>query len=203
MSWGVADDGRGKLVDDTADVCRFGHPCHEADRRRFARVEQSAGEQQILGARESEVLDQPRAVLDRQRVTERPRDGHAKAGTGRAHAKVARQRDRAPGARGHAFHLGDGGHCDLLEPGETRFEAPLVGETVLARCEPGKLPDVGPGAEDAANRADDEHAYGGVAVHAFAGVNERVVHCPRHGVAGSRAIEREIRHWTGRRENRV
>ena len=67
----------------------------------------------------------------------------------------------------------------------------------------GKLRDVGPGAEDAAGRADDEHAYGGVGVHAFAGVGERVVHRPRHGVAGPRAIEREIRHRTGRRENRV
>ncbi len=149
------------------------------------------------------MLDQPRAVLDRQRVAERPGDGHAKAGVGRAHAKIARERDRAPGARGDAFHLGDGGHRDLLEPGETRFEAPLVREAVLAGCEPGKLRDVGPGAEDAADRADDEHAYGGVGVHAFAGVDERVVHRPRHGVAGPRAIEREIRHRTGRRENRV
>ena len=115
------------------DVGRVRPSASRARGRRFVRVEESAGDEHVLGAREAEVLDEPRAVLERQTVAERAGDGHAEAGVRRAHAQVARQRDRAPGAGGDAFAPGrSSGTVTRSSRATTRFEAPLVLEAVLA-----------------------------------------------------------------------
>ena len=59
-----------------------------------------------------------------------------------------------------------------------------------------ELADVGAGAECVARRADDECSHVGRGVHLLAGVDERVVHGPRHRVAGVRTIDRERRDLT-------
>ena len=81
------------------------------------------------------------------------------------------------------------------------FEPALVLETVLARRERRELADVGAGAEDPAGRANDERAKLGRRVDALAGVGERVVHRPRHRVAGLRPVDGEERDRTARHED--
>ena len=66
----------------------------------------------------------------------------------------------------------------------TRVELGARSQGVLARAEPRELRDVGAGDERlAAGAAEHEHAEAGVRVHALAGVDERFVHVPGHGVA--------------------
>ena len=84
----------------------------------------------VLVRGDAEVLDQPRAVLERQPVAERARDRHAEARGRRADAQIARERDRAAGAGGDAFDLRDGRHRHALEPRHARFEPPLVLDAV-------------------------------------------------------------------------
>ena len=61
---------------------------------------------------------------------------------------------------------------------------------VGGRLELLKLRNVRAGDERLSSRAaENEHVHAVVAIDAFAGVDERVVHAPRHRVARLRAIE--------------
>ena len=74
-------------------------------------------------------------------------------------------------------------------------------EAVLARRERGELADVGAGAERRPGRANDERPKLGRRVDPLAGVDQRVVHRPRHRVAGLRPVDGEERDGTARLED--
>ena len=68
----------------------------------------------------------------------------------------------------------------------------FVLDAVLAVAEALELRDVGAGDERlAAGAAQDQHAERGVGVDAIAGVDERLVHLPRHRVARLGPVEGE------------
>ena len=140
---------------------------------------------------------QPRVVRRRQAVAERARDRHAERRLRRADAQVAGERDDAAAAGGDAFDLRDGRRPHALEPIDHRVEPRFVADHVVPRREACKLTDVGARDERlAARAAEDEHAHARVGVDAIAGLHQRLVHLPRHGVSGFGAVEREERDRT-------
>ena len=86
--------------------------------------------------------------------------GMPNADSGVADAQVARERDRAPAARGDALDLRDRRLGHALEPVEHGVEPRLVCDAVLRGREVCELRDVGAGDEGlAAGAAQDEHAH--------------------------------------------
>jgi hypothetical protein len=66
-----SDFGR-QFTNDLIDVARVHHPVHEAQRLRLGRVDESAGEHQLLEARGAHEIQHPVARVPRQAVAERP-----------------------------------------------------------------------------------------------------------------------------------
>ena len=162
----------------------------EAEALCFLARDQAAGEQNILRDARIHQVEQPGAGGRRQAVAERPGDRDAEARVGRGDAQVACKRDRAAAAGGHALHLRDGRLGHPLEPIEHAIEPLLVLHAVVSIGEVLKLCDVGAGDERlAAGAAQHQDAQRRVAVDALAGVDERLVHLPRHGVARVGTIE--------------
>ena len=119
-------------------------------------VDQPSGEEQIAGARRADRVDETRAVGRREAIAERAGDRHAEAGVGRAHAKIAGERDDAAAASGHSVHLRDGRHGDALQPIDDGVEPLLVADAVVSGPEIRELADVGARGERVAGAADDE-----------------------------------------------
>ena len=159
--------------------------------RRFVDVEEPPGDQQILRPRDAEVLDEARAVRQRQarcRACARSGRRSARSASRRAGRTRARWRSRRrprcrPPARWSARRR--------ARAAPRLLEALFVHPAVLAGRKRRELADVRARAEDAAAAANHERAQAGLRVHAIAGLDERVVHLPGHGVAGLGPIDRE------------
>ena len=173
-----------------ASTTRFTSPSARAS----LRLDQPAGEHELPGAGGAQKIEQPRVVGRRQAVAERPGHRHAEPGVRRADPQVAGECDGAAAAGGHALHLRDRRLGHPFEPVDHGVELAFVGQRVLARAEPRKLRDVGPGHEGlTAGAAEHEHADARIVVDAIAGVDERLVHVRSHGVPRLGTIDRQER----------
>ena len=93
-----------------SSIGRLRDAVHEAERCGFGDVEQPAGEEQVLRARRTDEIDEPREVGGREAVAERAGDRDAEARGRRTDAHIAGQRDHAAAAGGDAVDLRDGRH---------------------------------------------------------------------------------------------
>ena len=126
------------------DPVRIDQARHEAKRGGLVRVEQPAGEQQVLRARRPDEIDEPRVVgrptgscrasARSARRTARP--ACTRAGRRPARSRSRRRRRRPGPARWSRT-------VTALEPIDDRVEPPLVGEAVGAGRELRELTDVG------------------------------------------------------------
>ena len=161
-----------------------GQPRDDSACRSFGRVEESARQQQVVRARDAEVLDEARAVLDRQSVAERARDRHAELRGRRAHAEVARERNAQPppaampstcaivGTLTRSSRATHASRRRSYSRPSSRDENPV-----------NWLMSVPVQNVAAVARIDERRADRRVGVDAVAGLDERVVHRPRHRVA--------------------
>ena len=158
----------------------------------FGAGDESAAEEQILRETRPHHVEEPAVVRARQTVAESPGDRNAECRFRRGDAQVARQRDGAPSTCGDALHVRDRRLGDPFQAVEHLVDAPLVGERVGLRAQMLELGDVGAGDERlAAGAAKNHHTDIGFGIRAIAGVEQRLVHLPRHRVARLRPIERQ------------
>ena len=186
-----------RLADLCVDCRRLDDPVDESDRVRLVARDQPAGEHQFLDAARSDQIAKPRVIGGRQAVAQRSRDGHAESRFRRADPQIARDRDDAAAAGGNALDLRDRRGAHALEPIDHRVEPRFVADDVVPRGEACKLTDVGARHERfAARAAEHEHPHVRIGVDPIAGLHQRLIHLPGHGVSGFGAVEGEHRDRT-------
>ena len=186
-----------RLADLCVDCRRLDDPVDQSDRVRLVAMDQAAGEHQFLDAARSDQIAKPRVIGGRQAVAQRSRDGHAESRFRRADPQIARDRDDAAAAGGNALDLRDRRGAHALEPIDHRVEPRFVADDVVPRGEACKLTDVGARHERfAARAAEHEHPHVRIGVDPIAGLHQRLIHLPGHGVSGFGAVEGEHRDRT-------
>jgi hypothetical protein len=162
----------------------------EASCPRLLGRDEPRGEDELLQARRSEQIQEPRVGLDRQAVAERAGDGRAEPRVRGGDAQVTGGGDAEATTYRETLDLGDDRFSYGGEPRHAPVAVALVGDAVCGRREHLELTDVGAGHEGPApGPAQHEHPHGVVRVHHVACLLEAFVHAPGERVARLRAVE--------------
>ncbi|MOA05262.1 hypothetical protein D3C78_1248540 [compost metagenome] len=167
----------------------FDHAVEQALVQRRGRVHEIAREQQLHGLLDRQVAHQGHAGRGAEQAVADAAGG--KTGRAAGHGQVALRDQLAAGRRGHALHLGDHRHRQLLQtqhqpaaPGKQRL---VAGQVAVGR----HFLEVMAGAERLALRSQHQHPRASVGGHGVDGRLQGAEHGAAQGVEARRIVERQ------------